>query len=920
MRALAGLSPEHCEISSAAGERLLGAVRAALEGRRSDAQRELAEAVMHDPERPVVHLIAAWVEQACRRYQHGLDALNRLSRAAPEAADEQRYVLSFALGWNHEAREVIERQVARGGSRRAVWLRRGATLLAQARDHAGALRYLQHQLEQSPGSANLQLSSGAVAERLGDWERARAHVLEAVRLAPERSSLRRAAAELLSGAGYFGQAVELARQADRAAPSEAGRTLHAELCLWAGDLEGAARHVGDAEDAWSLRVRAAIAVLRGDYEQALALLDASEKLGNAAEPEAELWRAEALLRLGRYDAASAAVDRALARSERYLFAAQLLRLLATIRAAPGKDSLLGKAALQELEDGCIEICPEAAEIFATGERLAIAEQIESVLARLAGNRSGRATWLGERESDPRPLRGRSGPRFASRAALDLLRVHPAEEVLRRLDEVASRYPESSLPVCHRGEANLRLGNVDEAERDLEHALSINPYTRWAYIGLGGVEILRGRYERALEILELGAERMRGVGPAAYVYRGEALRRLGRLEASIADLEMACELNPRRLGAWINLALAAGAAGRGAQADAVASRLVRQAPGLLSDAAHALGVLDWDSPTLDPEVRDRVLESALRLMRGNRSSSCHTYIASGAIRTVALGNELAFSDEIRKSLVEAESWLRLGRRERVRTGARELFRDVELVGLEAGLRRAIRLAIPPEEIAEARGRYARLGLATRIRAASAPYDGARQVILIVASSDADAELALEAEANENVRLLGELLGYPECCVDAFLRRMPRSTVPSPRSAFEAARAAWVARPEPRLNTLLFGLGVRFISFEPCRFDCRAALGVAAALARQLGRLDPQSVRRIDDELRCTVAIDTSNARARVVLDRQAATVASAEPLPAFAGDPLEGGRALADRLVGAWVAEDGMADPDAETLVIDFARL
>ena len=124
------------------------------------------------------------------------------------------------------------------------------------------------------------------------------------------------------------------------------------------------------------------------------------------------------------------------------------------------------------------------------------------------------------------------------------------------------------------------------------------------------------------------------GPSLFVYRGEANRRLGRIPEALADLERSCSETPSRLGAWLNLALACGDAGMDARRAEVMDRILAQAPGLLSDAAAAAGVDVFDPETRGREGERAVLLTALEMMRGNRSSTCITYIPRpGILRLV-----------------------------------------------------------------------------------------------------------------------------------------------------------------------------------------------------------------------------------------------------------------------------------------------
>jgi tetratricopeptide (TPR) repeat protein len=240
-------------------------------------------------------------------------------------------------------------------------------------------------------------------------------------------------------------------------------------------------------------------------------------------------------------------------------------------------------------------------------------------------------------------------------------VAPASLCLAELDEVERAHPHSSLPLCHRGELHLWLGNWAQARADLEAAIERVTGTRWAYMGLSTLDLLAGEPERALEINARGVEVMRNSeGPAIHAFRGEALRLLGQLDRAIPELERAALAHPARASTILNLALAYAADGREQQARALWQRLAHeQACGLISDAARELsearplarqasllepkpissfmqarqivGDRDWQ-PTL--EVIVAVLDRSLQMMGGNRSSGLLTYWTSdGRLRFV-----------------------------------------------------------------------------------------------------------------------------------------------------------------------------------------------------------------------------------------------------------------------------------------------
>lgn len=912
--------PGLSDISATTRRALAAALDAAIASDRPRALGELEEALANDSDVPAVRIVAGQIRHSQGQYQRALDELDQAARGgAALQADELRYGFTSRLGWNREAREVVERRIAAGGPEERAWRGRAVRLFGLHRHDPDALAHLDRLIATSPPSPALQLNAAHLRSRVGEHARARVHMLEAIRLEPDRAALRAGAALLLAEGGYG----EEARAQTERLTGAAADAVRAQLCLWGADLEGAAMHserclARAPTDALGHRVRGAIALRRGDPTGALRALDAS-LAADSSDPETYVWRAEALLRLGEHDRATAEVDRGLGRSDRYLFAAQVIRLLATLLGERDETQRLSAPSFTEIREGCAEVDPSAREIFARGERSEVIPALERVLARLGGNRGDRPTWLAEGAPGPRPLLARTGARFDSRWALDLIRIAPLDEVLGRLDECAARHRDSSLPLAHRGEANMWMGHYDEARRDLERALEINLYTRWAYVGISALENIAGRSERALEVSALGVQRMGSTGPAVYVNRGEAYRRLGRFAEAIEDLETARRINPTRLGGTINLALAYGAAGHEDRAAALHREIVAEAPGLVSDAALAIGVDDWQELAPAAEKRARLLESALVLMRGNRSSSCHTYVTDGGVVRTAPRRSGAAGEGDPAGLRGAMHWFAEHASKPARPRS-ELRRDVELVALRAGLRRAIRLALTPADLVEATARYQAAGLIALAAPTPADYDGERHDILIVSMSEADATAAVAAEHTLDVRGLGRLLGYPECCVRHFAARVSRADQLG--IAFDGAREAWVPRPHPRLNNILFGVGARFISFEPCRYDCPAAIAVADAIAAAVGAVSPETVTWIDEQLRRSVAIDAVNARALVELEGGGpGKVARAVPTPAVSGRPIDApAQRLADRISGATVAADGTLACEGEPLayVLDFA--
>ena len=265
-------------------------------------------------------------------------------------------------------------------------------------------------------------------------------------------------------------------------------------------------------------------------------------------------------------------------------------------------------------------------------------------------------------------------------------------------------------------------------------------------------------------------------------------------------------------------------------------------------------------------------------------------------------------------------------------------DVEWLALRAGLKPVIRLTAEIGEADAIAERYRERG-AEVVRALGAVgLARRRQAVVYVALDRRRAEEAREIEAPilqpgghlardveaVHVRALGACLGYPRCCVEAFAARLARTPLErragDASDAYLAARQAHVPRPNPWLNDLLLGLGVRVVTFSPCRYDCEAAGCLAAAVMELVARHHGPAVRPLEEWLRRPVVVGWYGGRALAELDGTRRLVVRAAP-PTAASAVADGADAtLAADVVGARVSDDGtlvggLAEP---ALLVDFA--
>lgn len=189
---------------------------------------------------------------------------------------------------------------------------------------------------------------------------------------------------------------------------------------------------------------------------------------------------------------------------------------------------------------------------------------------------------------------------------------------------------------------------------------------------------------------------------------------------------------------------------------------------------------------------------------------------------------------------------------------------EEVALGAGLKPMIRQLLAVDDLDRTRARFEVLGFATEVasRVYGPTHEGwddtpdmaaidperARRALYVARDRSAIAE-AVEADlakTDDGDRALGRLLGYPRCCVDAFLDRgKQRKNADVIASTLRATNAKG-ERPAARLNVLDLAI-FHWISWMPCTYGCTWSLRYADALAGVVAKRHPVFVRDVDTAL-------------------------------------------------------------------------
>ena len=123
-----------------------------------------------------------------------------------------------------------------------------------------------------------------------------------------------------------------------------------------------------------------------------------------------------------------------------------------------------------------------------------------------------------------------------------LRCLTWKDSLTLWNDVLESYP--SLPVAYldRGEAYLRMGEMEKALRDFNQAAVLNPGNAHVYNNRGIIYFYKKQYPQALEEYNKALS----IDPGyfnAYLNRGNLWGKLGFYKKAIADYDMAVRLNP-----------------------------------------------------------------------------------------------------------------------------------------------------------------------------------------------------------------------------------------------------------------------------------------------------------------------------------------------------------------------------------------
>lgn len=176
--------------------------------------------------------------------------------------------------------------------------------------------------------------------------------------------------------------------------------------------------------------------------------------------------------------------------------------------------------------------------------------------------------------------------------------------------------------------------------------------------------------------------------------------------------------------------------------------------------------------------------------------------------------------------------------------RKAWSVLERRSVERGLRPCCAVIVKSRDLPPIMRQSAAVGLSS-LPVRPIPADDAQmaQAFQVVSGSLDDCRAFVEASLSGDHVAMGRLLGYPDCCTDFYARftahspgRDPVWAVAGNTVASRSTESCREIEPVGTLDILCRSLSLAATPHLPCRFDCKASLGLARAwrvLGRELG---------------------------------------------------------------------------------------
>lgn len=234
--------------------------------------------------------------------------------------------------------------------------------------------------------------------------------------------------------------------------------------------------------------------------------------------------------------------------------------------------------------------------------------------------------------------------------------------------------------------------------------------------------------------------------------------------------------------------------------------------------------------------------------------------------------------------------------------------LEVLAFRAGLKPVVFLTVRPEQADAVAASLGDVHIETRERRVRVRpgdvwedrRDEGEPHVELYAARDPEhahsaAALQADSDPSEHLEAIGELMGYPPCCVRAFGEQDDRSD--NTENRYAAFRRTIDVGLEPPWPFELNELFVKTIPFFPCSYGCERALAFARATLGELHRTDPAASELLERVVaRPVLYMDHDH---QIVLEGTADTTRARYDAVALPADPEDG---LAE-LAGAFGSGD-----------------
>jgi len=132
-------------------------------------------------------------------------------------------------------------------------------------------------------------------------------------------------------------------------------------------------------------------------------------------------------------------------------------------------------------------------------------------------------------------------------AIELSKRGFYQDAIAMFESTLQAHPDDWIALSNIGYDYFRIGRLDEADRDLTHAIEINEMSPGPFLTLGLVKQEQGKLEEAAKYIR-EAINLRSNGDGFHEALGNVLRQKGDIQGSLTEFRKEVEFNPERSSA------------------------------------------------------------------------------------------------------------------------------------------------------------------------------------------------------------------------------------------------------------------------------------------------------------------------------------------------------------------------------------